>query len=129
MSTNIAEDVPKKRMGPRSSHSFSRMETSTPFSRSRSRTVHGFAVPHSAAASPLLSSDQESVREGVDVFEKRGSADSGPENATDKVDPSFSQSQSLPSLVDELPIELISLTDRYLNLFFTYLATGLTFCK
>ena len=50
-----------------------------------------------------------------DVFERRGSADSGDDEG--QADDGFVLSRSVQDPSEELPIELISLTDRYVQLF------------
>lgn len=62
-------------------------------------------------ASSLLTPDSEKQEAGPDVFEKRGSADS--RNGEDtQGDEGFVLSRSVQDPSEELPIELISLTDR-----------------
>lgn len=59
----------------------------------------------------LLTPDSEKQEAGPDVFERRGSADSA--NGGDaQGDEGFVLSRSVQDPSEELPIELISLTDR-----------------
>lgn len=62
-------------------------------------------------ALPLLTPDSEKPEAGPDVFERRGSADSGNGGDT-QGDEGFVLSRSVQDPPEELPIELISLTDR-----------------
>ena len=115
MSPNETNDGPKRLKDPHLSNSFTRMDAlgSGPFPRSRANTIHGITTPEIVGPDSLtLSSDQESVGEGADVFDKSNSPDSSVVNTIDHLDPSLTRVQSLPSRLDELPIELISLTDR-----------------
>jgi hypothetical protein len=58
-----------------------------------------------------LSVNNEGQAKGPDVFDRRGSADSG--TASDRqADEGFVLSRSLQDPSEELPIELISLADR-----------------
>ncbi|KAJ5776832.1 hypothetical protein N7520_000078 [Penicillium odoratum] len=89
-----------------STHSFTRMESSD-------------AHPSTTEAAdqdttrPLpLSVDTEGQQNVSDVFERRGSADSG---ADGQADEGFVLSRSVQDPSEELPIELISLTDRFIN--------------
>lgn len=62
-------------------------------------------------AASLLTPDSEKQEPGPDVFERRGSADSGNRGDT-QGDEGFVLSRSVQDPSEELPIELISLTDR-----------------
>jgi hypothetical protein len=59
----------------------------------------------------ILTPDDEKQEVGPDVFERRGSADSGNGGDTNG-DEGFVLSRSVQDPSEELPIELISLTDR-----------------
>ncbi|KAJ5172672.1 Vacuolar sorting protein 9 subgroup [Penicillium capsulatum] len=67
-----------------------------------------------ATAEPSSPINSEGQRNGPDVFERRGSADSGAEGES-QADEGFVLSRSLQDPSEELPIELISLTDRFIN--------------
>lgn len=70
------------------------------------------AEPVGESTDPLSASGRDEEKEGgPDVFEKRGSADSGAGNEG-QGDEGFVLSRSLQDPSEELPIELISLTDR-----------------
>jgi hypothetical protein len=56
-------------------------------------------------------SPQDSSVRAADIFEKRPSLEETDGESSD-LELSLSRSQSLPERVDEIPIELISLTDR-----------------
>ncbi|KAJ5112501.1 hypothetical protein N7532_000546 [Penicillium argentinense] len=94
-----------------STPSFTRMETSDTQPPGPKQT------PDQADASqPLLSSaiESEGQERSLDVFERRGSA--GSSGAGDGPgDEGFVLSRSLQDPSEELPIELISLTDRFIN--------------
>jgi hypothetical protein len=62
-------------------------------------------------AASLLTPDNEKQEAGPDVFERRGSADSGKQGDA-QGDEGFVLSRSVQDPSEELPIELISLTDR-----------------
>lgn len=64
-----------------------------------------------ASPEPQLPADSEGQDNGPDVFERRGSADSGAVGEP-QADEGFVLSRSLQDPSEELPIELISLTDR-----------------
>ncbi|KAJ9302183.1 hypothetical protein DTO271G3_1049 [Paecilomyces variotii] len=91
------------------------METSTtanPFARTRSKTMQNITVPESVSsdALPLPLSPQDDDTEGqLDVFEKRGSSDSDNGNLAEDGEPLLEAEEGF----DELPIELMSLTDRF----------------
>ncbi|CAI7623984.1 unnamed protein product [Penicillium manginii] len=66
-------------------------------------------------AQPLTSAiDIEGQAKGPDVFERRGSAESSGEG-DGQGDEGFVLSRSLKDPSEELPIELVSLTDRFIN--------------
>lgn len=64
-----------------------------------------------ASPEPPLPADSEGQGNGPDVFERRGSAESGAAGES-QADEGFVLSRSLQDPSEELPIELISLTDR-----------------
>ena len=67
-------------------------------------------IDQDSKTTPLSSSvNNEGQENGHDVFERRGSADS----ATAGDDDGFVLSRSVQDPSEELPIELISLADRY----------------
>ncbi|GAD93802.1 VPS9 domain protein [Paecilomyces variotii No. 5] len=118
MSSNSSEDVPKRPSGLHPARSFTRMESSTtanPFARTRSKTMQNMTAPESvdSDALPLPLSPEDDSGEGEpDVFEKRGSSDSENGNNAEDGDPLV---ESTEAGFDELPIELMSLTDRFVN--------------
>ena len=63
-----------------------------------------------ASPEPHLPADSEGQQNGPDVFEGRGSTDSGAAGDS-QADEGFVLSRSLQDPSEELPIELISLTD------------------
>lgn len=97
-------------------HSFSRLEStpSSPLNRSRSSTLQNETTPGN------IGPEMKAFRQGGnskpnsgDIFDK--GSDSSLAAATTGVNTSVSP-QMIPEGFDELPIELISLTDRYEHL-------------
>ncbi|KAL1885729.1 hypothetical protein Plec18167_001224 [Paecilomyces lecythidis] len=93
------------------------METSTianPFARTRSKTMQNITAPETVASDdlplPLSPADDDGDGE-PDVFEKRGSSDSENGNLEDG-EPLLEPTEAG---FDELPIELMSLIDRFVN--------------
>ena len=103
MATTTVRDRPL----PLSNQSFTRFEpTPRQLGDGRSR-ASTFQTP----ASPYMSeSDPNVKRHASDVFERSKAAEDG-ESITE-LETSFSRSRSLPDRFDELPIELLSFTDR-----------------
>lgn len=97
----------------RSTRSFTRMGSSD-----TQPSVSDKSTPNQAQASgqgvSILTPDNEKQEAGPDVFERRGSADSGIGGDTNG-DEGFVLSRSVQDPSEELPIELISLTDRYVG--------------
>lgn len=92
----------KARPSPLSTKSFTRYEPSTtlPAASVRSRA--------STIASPVF--DKKSIEdERQDVFNKTQNEDD------EEMSPELNKTHSLPERFDELPVELISLTDRYVT--------------
>lgn len=89
--------------------SFTRMESSDV---SHPASVKRANEPVNASAQlPPTSPDGEKQKDGPDVFEKRASAD--PDAAGEgQADEGFVLSRSVQDPSEELPIELVSLTDR-----------------
>ncbi|KAL4931326.1 VPS9 domain-containing protein [Aspergillus undulatus] len=98
--------------------SFPRMDSpgTSPFIRSRAKTVQSVAIPESvdADALPLSLSGKDEQDGSPDVFEKQGgsgpSADDEPHGEEASV-----LSRNVTNQPDGLPIELISLTDRFVD--------------
>ena len=116
MSSNETEmsDRPE---GPRSVKSFTRMESPSPgvFPRNRSKTVQDMSTFDTTAnSSGPLSSSQEDRENEADIFERP--EDLGAENDNEEIEPALLRPENLPERFDELPIELMSLTDRYSRL-------------
>ncbi|KAJ6002384.1 hypothetical protein N7451_004931 [Penicillium sp. IBT 35674x] len=89
-----------------STRSFTRMESSDARPLTRA-TADQDTQPVSSSV------DTEGQQNGSDVFERRGSADSA--GADGQADEGFVLSRSVQDPSEELPIELISLTDRFIN--------------
>ncbi|KAJ5890275.1 hypothetical protein N7504_011085 [Penicillium tannophilum] len=89
-----------------STRSFTRMESSDAHPTARA-TADQDTQPVSSSV------DTEGQQNGSDVFERRGSADSA--GADGQADEGFVLSRSVQDPSEELPIELISLTDRFIN--------------
>lgn len=94
--------------------SFPRMDSSdpSPFSRSRSKTVQSVAITESVDPDALpipLSGADEGQDVGPDVFEKTSTPDLDDSQQGEEVSVLSRHAQEQE---EELPIELISLTDR-----------------
>ncbi|KAB8222148.1 hypothetical protein BDV33DRAFT_64464 [Aspergillus novoparasiticus] len=99
--------------------SFPRMDTSetSPFIRSRSKTFQSVATPEhvESDAHPLpLSPAEEDQDTGPDLFEKTGTSELGVDDDGQGEEASM-LSRGTEEQSEELPIELISLTDRFVN--------------
>lgn len=110
--SGISDTGPKPRL--HSTRSFPRMDnnadTSAPTIRSRAKTVQSVAIPESGDSLHLdLSESEHNQVTGPDLFEKSASSyvEHGADGETSVL------SQNAPNQQEELPIELISLTDRY----------------
>ncbi|KAI9846756.1 MAG: hypothetical protein M1837_003605 [Sclerophora amabilis] len=99
-----------------SSKSFSRLEpaASSPLSRSRAAALEDSTTPEYSSPDRLQTSPDGLHSGGsVDVFDRKdGDDDEGKENVTAEW---MSGLKDLPEGFDELPIELISLTDRFVE--------------
>ena len=92
------------------SRSFTRMDSSD--TNSSSSTKQNTPEPVNTSTQPLSAPTPDKEREnGPDVFERRASADSGAGDEGQE-DEGFVLSRSVQDPSEELPIELISLTDR-----------------
>ena len=98
--------------------SFPRMESSdaSRFARTRSRTVQSESVDSDALPLPL-SGDDEDQDAGPDLFERRNSSESGAGDDGQQCDEGSMLSRNIQDQPEELPIELMSLTDRYCETF------------
>ncbi|KAL1968588.1 hypothetical protein VTN77DRAFT_1798 [Rasamsonia byssochlamydoides] len=111
LSTTPSENGSKT---PRALHpmrSFTRMETSSvsPFARSRAKTIQT-PTPLDTDSLPLSSSpDYDDANKGPDIFEERDSIDS------DLGSTAAQSEQRLGDGSDALPIELASLSDRFVE--------------
>ncbi|KAL2012679.1 hypothetical protein VTN00DRAFT_204 [Thermoascus crustaceus] len=120
MSSNTPENDSRRPNASHPTRSFTRMETPnvSPFARSRAKTIQSVATPESVDTDSLplpLSPDGDEQEAGPDVFEKRDSIDTGPEEVAEQGETPFALSQLMQDGFDELPIELISLTDRFID--------------
>jgi hypothetical protein len=102
--------------GLHSTRSFIRMDTSStsPFARARAKTIQTYVTLTAADSDtfPLsLSQDHGDPELEPDVFEKRNSTDPELHATTGQGEQLLKRSVSIED-ADELPIELISLTDR-----------------
>ena len=98
--------------------SFPRMDSpdTSPFVRSRAKTVQSVAIPElvDAEALPLPLSTPDEERVGSpDLFEKPGSSDLGDDGQQGEEISVLSRGSQ--GYTEELPIELASMTDRYSN--------------
>ncbi|PWY72036.1 VPS9 domain protein [Aspergillus eucalypticola CBS 122712] len=119
MSANSADDGAAK---PRlhTARSFPRMDTpaTSPFVRSRAKTVQSVAIPESvdAEALPLpLSTAEDDRNSSPDLFEKSGSADLGYGDDVQQSEETSVLSRGSLGHTEELPIELASMTDRFVH--------------
>lgn len=94
--------------------SFPRMESpdARPFARTRARTVQSTVISDSDAPLPL-SGDGEDQDGGPDLFEKGHASDLEPGDDEQQGDGGSALSRNVQEHPEELPIELMSLTDRY----------------
>ncbi|KAL8729929.1 MAG: hypothetical protein Q9166_004374 [cf. Caloplaca sp. 2 TL-2023] len=97
------------------SKSFTRMETSqtSPLARSRATTLQNGSKPQATGSENIASlTDEASTLQHGDIFEKdpASAADGSSRTAVTKED-----TQELPNGFDDLPIELLSLTDRFVE--------------
>lgn len=96
------------------SKSFSRLDSprSNAFSRSRASTLQNEVGAENTAPEAMhISQDENSQRQAGDTYKKKSSRSGLQSSMMDKADPV--SPQGVPEGFDELPIELISLTDRY----------------
>ena len=93
--------------------SFPRMESpdTSPFARTRARTVQSTVISDSDAPLPL-SEDGEDQGGGPDLFEKGHASDSELGDDEQQGDGASAISRNIQELPEELPIDLMSLTDR-----------------
>lgn len=96
---------------------FPRMDDSTvsPFARSRARSVQSVPTPEAvdSDAHPLpMEGDEGGQDTGRDVFDKRGSSDSDSGDEEREGEEFSVLSRSIHEQPEELPVELMSLTDR-----------------
>ncbi|KAL4979912.1 hypothetical protein BDW66DRAFT_126378 [Aspergillus desertorum] len=114
--SGIVDTGPKPRL--HSTRSFPRMDNNADASvstfRSRAKTVQSIAIPESIDSGSLpLSLTKDEGKQGTtpDLFEKSASsyAEHGPNVETSVL------SRNVPNQPEELPIELISLTDRFVK--------------
>ncbi|EEQ34814.1 hypothetical protein McanMca71_001977 [Microsporum canis] len=106
-----ASSQPVKRGG---SSSFSRLENSSPFSRIDATATNSTEALQAGVDDPLSVLGAGDVEESGDVFEKKDSELSH----GDGEDPEQTAGQpsvELPEQFAELPIELVSLTDRFIS--------------
>ncbi|KAI9041010.1 VPS9 domain-containing protein [Aspergillus affinis] len=101
-----------------SARSFPRMDNAdvSPLARSRAKTVQSVAITESVAADALpLSMNEEDQDSGPDVFEKATSPEAAKGEDGQHEEEGSVLSRSLQGQPEELPIELASLTDRFVN--------------
>ncbi|KAL9105327.1 MAG: hypothetical protein Q9227_009472 [Pyrenula ochraceoflavens] len=106
MATTTVRDRP----APLTTKSFTRFEPTSRTQvdgRSRASTIQSTASPRLGASEP------NGKRHTSDVFDRRQVVDEG--GSVAELESSFSRSKSLPDRFDELPIELLSFTDRFVD--------------
>lgn len=87
----------------------------SPFARSRGKSVQSVPTPEAvdSDAYPLpMEGDEEGQDTGRDVFERGGSSDSGSGDEDQEGEEFSVLSRSIHEQPEELPVELMSLTDR-----------------
>lgn len=95
---------------------FPRMDDSptSPFARTRAKSVQSLPTPEAVDSDahrlPLTVDEEEAA--GRDLFEKRGSSDSGLGDEGHEDEEFSALSRNIHERPEELPIELMSLTDR-----------------
>ncbi|KAL4880447.1 hypothetical protein BJY04DRAFT_78110 [Aspergillus karnatakaensis] len=99
--------------------SFPRMDSSSdpsPYIRSRAKTVQSVAIPETvdADALPLSLSGNEEEQGSPDVFEKPGVSEQSVDDGSPGEEASV-LSRKVQNQPEDLPIELISLTDRFVK--------------
>jgi hypothetical protein len=107
--------------------SFTRMETSNtnPLARSRAQTVQSYTTSELTHVDPIpvpFTKDEIDESHGPDLFEKQDSIETDVNGDAAHSEQPFAQNQGLDTASNELPVELASLTDRYLIL------TAYSFC-
>lgn len=99
-----------------SSKSFSRFEPRRPdpTSRSRASTIQSGVIPEALSPEKPVSTSERDANLPAqgDVFEKRSSEENSRDTKITSINPSRNKVERLPDDFDELPIELVSLTDR-----------------
>jgi len=111
MSRNVStESIKSRHSAPQSAKSFTRYEPaqSSPISASTAQPIASVASPKKEDR-PLAPPRKAKPEDYGDVFEKTLEEDEEP------LSPDLGRSQSLPERFGELPIELMSLTDRYVQ--------------
>ena len=116
MPTSVAVEghSPGRPQTPQKSHSFTRLESprSSPLSRSRASTLQNGAIPetlHAGLTASPLSENRNFDQE--DIFEKDNLV-SGTQGRVQDVN-ELESPTDVPAGFDDLPIEIISLIDRY----------------
>ncbi|GIJ88743.1 hypothetical protein Asppvi_007670 [Aspergillus pseudoviridinutans] len=117
-SHSSVNDAAKPRL--HTARSFPRMDNPelSSFARTRAKTVQSVAIPElvDSTALPLpLSIEDDEQENGPDLFEKRGSSESEAGDDGQPGEEVSVLSRGLQDQPEELPIELMSLTDRFVN--------------
>ncbi|KAF7182866.1 hypothetical protein CNMCM7691_002610 [Aspergillus felis] len=117
-SHSSVNDAAKPRL--HTARSFPRMDNPelSSFARTRAKTVQSVAIPElvDSTALPLpLSTEHDEQDNGPDLFEKRGSSESEAGDDGQPGEEVSVLSRGLQDQPEELPIELMSLTDRFVN--------------
>ncbi|KAA8650597.1 hypothetical protein EYZ11_012054 [Aspergillus tanneri] len=88
----------------------------SPFARSRAKTVQSVAITETVDSDALpLSMDEEDQDSGPDLFEITGSSEAAPGEEREQDEEVSVLSRGIKGQPEELPIELISLTERFVN--------------
>lgn len=116
MEFSLPEDA-SERPHLQQAQTFPRMDDSaaSPFARTRTKSVQSLPTPEAVDpdAHPLpLTVNEDEGTTGRDLFEKRGSSDSGLGDEGYEGEEFSALSRNIHERPEELPIELMSLTDR-----------------
>lgn len=111
-STTIEGRSPMRPHTPHKSHSFTPLESprSSPLSRSRASTLQNGIIAETMPSTASALDENRRLQQD-DIFEKDNLVSSGQGAVQDVSE--LDSPQEIPEDFDELPIELISLIDRY----------------
>ncbi|KAL9621310.1 MAG: hypothetical protein Q9160_004201 [Pyrenula sp. 1 TL-2023] len=108
MSTGRGKERPLPRSG---SKSFTRFE---PLARSSDQRHRASTIP-TPRDMTQINTGQDKKRHVSDIFEHRPSMDDGEVTSPEKLEGTAFQAQNLPDRFGEIPLELLSFTDRFID--------------